>query len=306
MRFSQRLPIILALLFSSLPCTAQTNQVFVTASLQDKRDLLIENLEQQEIEILENNQPRRVEFLARDEVPAIYGILFDRSLIPENEDSYRVPGMPPQLSSITAKSLAYEMVDKYLGKQTVWVGTYERALNVLLDFSTDGFRAKDVIQRLAGRRSMEESFLYAALYSAIMKMKDRHEKRRVLIVFMSALDPDTAGKMKPLKNLLASSNVEVFFISFASRTGISQPGMSPLMSRASVLELAQITAGEAFFGADYREHPDDISRRILNVLRTLYTFGFQSNAPPDKPARLTIRCLRPGSKVRSRQTVPAL
>jgi VWFA-related protein len=284
---------------------AQTREVFVTATFEDKRQLLIEDLQRQEIEILENDKPRQIEFMARDEVPTVYGILFDRSILPEKEENYRGGNIPPQPGGGTAKSLAYEMIDKYLGRQTLWVGSYERELRVALDYSTDGFRAKDAIQRLTGRAS-DEPFLYSALISSVMKMKDRHEKRRVLIVFMSVVDSDTAGKLKPLKNLLTASNVEVFLVSFAPVAAFGRVSPMPVINQASVRELAQSTAGEAFFAADFREHPDDVSRRILNVLRTFYTFGFESESPSDKPGRLTVRCLRPGAKVRSHSTIPSL
>jgi VWFA-related protein len=292
------------ILLSFLPGTtarAQTREAFVTASFTDRRELLIEDLERQEIEILENDTPRRIEFMARDEVPTVYGILFDRSLLLDEEGGYRIGNLPPQLGAGAAKSLAYEMIDKYLGRHTIWVGSYERELRVLLDFSTDGFRAKDAIHSLAAKRTSEETFLYGALFASVMKMKERNEKRRILIVFLSGMDSESAGKLKPLKNLLASCNVEVFFISFAARAGGS---MTAMMAQSSIRELAQTTAGEAFMASDYREHPDDISRRILNVLRTYYTFGFQSDSPIDKPGRLAIRCSRAGAKVKARQAAP--
>jgi hypothetical protein len=82
--------------------------------------------------------------------------------------------------------------------------------------------------------------------------------------------------------------------------------MAAMMSQSSIRELAQMTSGEAFLASDYREHQDDMTRRILNILRAYYTFGFQSDSPSDKPGRLVIRCSRPGAKVKSRQTVPIL
>jgi hypothetical protein len=100
--------------------------------------------------------------------------------------------------------------------------------------------------------------------------------------------------------------VEVVFISFASKMGGNRPGLSPIMSQASIKELAQVTSGESFMASDYRDHPEDITRRIHNQLRTYYTFGFESEASPDKPAQLTIRCTRPGSRVKCHPNVPRL
>jgi hypothetical protein len=123
---------------------------------------------------------------------------------------------------------------------------------------------------------------------------------------MDTLDMSTAGKLKPLKNLLSSSNVELFVVSFASKLGSGRGGLSPALSQASLRELTQLTSGEAFFMSDYRDHYEDATRRIFNEIRTFYTLGFESESSPEKPARLSIRCTVPGSKVRHHPTVAVL
>ncbi len=284
---------------------AQKSQVFITASLVDKRGLFIEDLEKQEIRILEDNQPRDVEFMARDEVPTVYGILFDNALLQyeENQGWARRQEISGTGSS---KNLAYQLIDKYLGRQTGWVGTYGQELQVVLDFNEDGFRAKDAIQRMSFQRSAGESFLYPALYSSIMRMRERNEKRRVLLLFTNFLDSETAGKIKPLKNLLASSNIELFAISYGSRLAAPGAGLNPAMSQAGLKELAGVTAGDTFLAVDYRDHPEDIAQRIYNQLRTFYTFGFESQSGAESGAKLTIRCTRAGSKIKSHPNVPVI
>lgn len=186
---------------------AQKTQVFVTASLVDKRGLFIEDLDKREVQILEGNQPRELAFMARDEVPTAYGIIFDRALL-QYEETQRWGGRQEILSANSAKNLAYQLIDKYLGRRTVWIGLYDRELQVALDFSTDGFRAKDAIQRMSVQHTTEEPFLYPAMYSSVMRMKDRNEKRRVLVLFLNLFDSETASRLKPLKNLLSASNVD--------------------------------------------------------------------------------------------------
>lgn len=283
---------------------AQTTQAFVTATLTDKRGLFIEDLDKQEIEILEDGQPRRLEFMAREEVPTLYGILFDRDLL-QYEDN-RHWGSNLEISRTNAaKNLAYQLIDKYMGRQTVWVGAYGRELQVVLDFSIDWFRAKDAIQRMPPGSTTPQPFLYSALYSSVMRMKDRNEKRRVLLLFLNLVDADTASKLKPLKNLLSASNVELFVVSFASQLG-SGTGLNSSMSNSVLKQLTQATAGEMFLAGDYRDHLDDVAQHIYNQLRTFYTFGFESESAADAPARLTIRCTRPGSRVRCHPNVPVI
>ena len=146
--------------------------VFVTASLVDKNNLFIEDLTQAEIQILENDQPRAIEFRAQDELPVAYGILFDRAMLPEFEEIDRARHAG-KTGAVSGRDLAYQLVDKHLGRQVTWVGTYGRDLEVALDFSPDAFRVKGAIQQLRGPRRKEESFLYGSLFEAVTKMNQR-------------------------------------------------------------------------------------------------------------------------------------
>jgi VWFA-related protein len=288
-------------LFPVWAATAKT-PVFVTASLVDKNNLFIEDLTQNEIQILENDQPRSIEFMAKDELPVAYGIIFDRAMLPDFEDIDR-SRRAGKTGAVSGRDIAYELIDKHLGKQVIWVGTYDRELEVALDFSPDAFRVKEAIQQLRGVRSNEESFFYGALFKAVTKMNQRSEKRRVLVLLLDAIDSGSAGKAKSLRNLLSSSNIELFIISFASKMGGGRPGMPYNLSEAVFKDLAYATSGDAFSSASYGDHLEDLSRRIYNHIRTFYTFGFQSEATPDKPAKLSIRCLRSGAKVKHHATV---
>jgi len=296
-----RFLIICCVFFPVWATTAKT-PVFVTASLIDKNNLFIEDLTQDEIQILENDQPRPIEFMAKDELPVVYGIVFDRAMLPDFEDIDR-SRRAGKTGAVSGRDIAYELIDKHLGKQVIWVGTYDRDLEVALDFSPDGFRAKEAIQQLRGVRRNEESFLYGALFKAVTKMNQRSEKRRILLLLLDAIDSPSAGKAKALRNLLSSTNIELFIISFATKMGGSRSSMPYSMSEAVLKDLAYATSGDAFSSASYGDHLEDLSRRIYNHIRTFYTFGFQSEAAPDKPTKLSIRCLRPGARVKHHATV---
>jgi hypothetical protein len=274
----------------------------VTAGFLDRNDLFIEDLQMSEVEILENGRPRKIEFMARDEIPTVYGVLFERSMLPESADLDRPSGQAIP-NAVAARDIAYQMIDKQLARQTIWIGVYDRDLQVAFEASSDGFGAKNAIHQLRGTRSSTSTFLYSALFSAVNKMNQRHEKRRVLILFTNGIDSDTAGKMKQLKNLLASSNVELFVVCFASRLG-GAGSLPPAAIVSSLKDLSQVTSGYAFFTMDYRDHFEDIVRRMLNHLRTFYTFGFTSEPEPADQGKLQIRCLRPNSKVKSHLTIP--
>jgi VWFA-related protein len=281
----------------------QKRPVFVTASFLGKNRMYLEDLSREEVRVFENGQPRQVEFFAGTEVPTTCGILFDRSILPQPfEDVVRDPNQIP--SSMAATNVAYQLIDQVLGRQPVWVGTYDKELQIAIDFTQDSGRIKDVIQRLRSERLAEEPSLYRALFGAVKKMSSRNEKRRVLIVILENLDMETGSKLRPLKNLLSASNVELFVAGFAASRSSTGRGLPPAQSEACLHELAGVTAGAAYFAKT--EGIEGIGRRISNQIRTLYTVGFEAESVSEHPATLKIECIRTGIRVSSHPVIPDL
>ncbi len=288
-------PVLGYLILFSTFCFSQT-ETYVTASLVDGNNLFIEDLIQEEIEIFENDTLRQLEFMAKDEISSIYGILLDQSMRRKSMEHTRLDNRSKISGVITARNIAFGLIDKYLGRQRLWIGSYGLDLHIALDVSTDGFKAKEVIQELREKSQTKDSFLYSALFSAILKMNKCNEKRRVIILFLDTLDIETAEKINALKTLLSTSNMELFIVSLASRLDSSNGKLPPLMSQGALKNLAQVTAGGAFFATDYGEHPEEMIQDIYNQIRTFYTFGYTSYSSTENPAKLIIRCIRPGAR----------
>ncbi len=291
---------------ASIPSAfAQGKPVFVTASFVDKNGFFIENLTRDEVQVFENDQARKLEFLAKDEIPAAYGLIFDRALFPEFPELGRVDAsnLP---SGDAARSISYALIDKLLGRQTTFVAAYDLGYKVAMDFSIDAYGAKNAIQLISGTKKAQDSFLYQAMLSAIEAMNQRPERRRILILFVDSVDMNSGGKTKQLKNFLDASNVELFTISFGSKTGTPSGRLQSVMSESVLKDLVKDTAGEFYTMILYRDHPEDLVRRLANIFHTYYTVGFSSTSTPDRPGKLSIRCTRPGSKVKHRLMVPVL
>ncbi len=287
------------------PATAEPaakTPIFVTASFLDKNRLFVENLNRNEVHVYEDGKPREIEYFAGTEVPLAYCLLFDRDILPQSVSDLGL--VQNNVSNATAAlNVAYQLVDLTLGSQVGCVAVYDKEMHVVQDFISDGGLVKEVIQQLRGQRSMESSSLYGSLFAAVNKLGQRNEKRRVLVLFINFLDTDTGTRLKPLKNLLAASNLEFFVACFATKTGNGRD-LPPPQNEASLRELASGTAGDVYFSQ--MEGIDSLGRRIASQIRTFYTIGFESEAPPDKPAKLTIECTRPGVKVKTHPVVPTL
>lgn len=292
--------------FHSPACMAQRKPIFVSASFSDRNDLYIENLNRDEVELSENNQLRDIEFLARDELPTAFAILFDTSMFAGTmELPRRIPGSAAY-GAAAAAEIAFALIDKHRERTLVLIAGYEREIHTVLDFTTDAFAAKEAIRQLQGSRRRQESFLYSALFEITRKMSARRERRRVIVTFLDTLDSETAAKLGNMKNLVAESNVELFIVSVASRNAFASPGLPSVLSRSALRDLCSVTAGDVYFSADYGDHIEDLVRRLSSHIQSLYTLGFESESSEENPAKLLMRCLRPGSTVRSHPVVPIL
>ena len=138
-------------------------------------------------------------------------------------------------------------------------------------------------------------------FDALNKLK----KHRFALVITDVLMPGMSGTelLRHIKK--HDPDTEVIVVSFTSRMS-TRGGLRPALSDASLKELTDATSGEVYSAALSREHPEDVVRRILQQMRTLYTFGFESTSTPDKPCNLVIKCSRPDSRVRHHPMVPVL
>ena len=284
---------------------ATQTSVFVTASFRDRNNLFVERLDREQVQVFENGEQREVEFMAMDEVPTIFGIIFDLNLFSAPFEDER--GRAGRISSAAlARNVAFELIDKVFRGQSLWAGVYRQRLQVVSDVTTDGFVVKGAVSQVKGSRSADDPFLYSALFAAIQKMSERHEKRRVIVLLLDSLDVRTVEKLNPLKNLLSNSNVELFVVFLGSKYSSGRGGLPPANASRSLKELAQVTCGDLFVAADFGDHPEDLNRRLQNQLRTLYTLGFKSQSPDNRAAKMTIRCTLPGSKVLHHPFTPRL
>lgn len=131
--------LLLAFMFSwpAQVVTSGKTTVFVTASFLDKNRLFVENLTRDEIRVFEDGRPRQVEFFASNEVPAVYGLLFDRGILPQPFEDLGL--IQKDVTTATAAmNVAYQLVDLVLGTQAGWVATYDKEMRVALDFTQDG------------------------------------------------------------------------------------------------------------------------------------------------------------------------
>jgi hypothetical protein len=293
------LPLILA------ATPLENREVYVTASFTNEDSLFIEDLRPDEVQILENDKPQKIELLLREEIPTIYGLLFDRSLLGEDHSvgsSYR-PEIPS--AATAARDMAFDLIDRYLRGNRMWIASYDKTFHFAVMSTTDGFAAKDAIHQMSLSSPADEVFAYSGIYSAVMEMNKCSEKRRVIILLLDTLDQESLGKIPQLQNILSMSNVELISISFASRLS-TRSGIPAEMNRAALAKLAQATSGEAYFSADSGGHPEDLVRQIYNRIRTLYTLGFESDAPTETKTKLLILCTRSGSRVRHHAFIPVL
>lgn len=113
--------------------------------------------------------------------------------------------------------------------------------------------------------------LYDALHDSIMRLKFV-KGRRAVVVLTDGRDEDNAGTAAGSKRTLA----EVLKLAKDVEANIFAIGLGPNVDRGVLEQLADISAGRAYFPADASELPADY-RNILQNLRRRYVVGYASS-----------------------------
>jgi len=177
----------------------------------------------------------------------------------------------------------------------------------LVDFDTEvriaRYGVKDfprMVERIRGRRPDGLTALYDALGVYLDGMTEI-EGRKVLVIYTDGGDTRSAVTFADALGMLKAADSTVYVIGFLEH----QPGSLRSQQRMQMMQMAEVTGGQAFF--PFSTHNlDEIFDKIVTQVRAQYSLGFtSSNAKKDGTwrrleVRLTGSHLQ-GLKVRARR-----
>jgi Ca-activated chloride channel family protein len=263
--------------------------VNVGVMVVDKRGNFITDLAQRDFEVYEEGERQTVSYFTRGSSDSEadnlrMGLLFDTSA-----------------SMVEDIKLARTAAVRFLK------GLPEAQDVTLVDFDTEVRIARygvndfpRMIERIRGRRPDGLTALYDALGVYLDGMTDI-EGRKVLVIYTDGGDTRSAVTFADALGMLKAADATVYVIGFLEH----QPGSLRSQQRMQMMQMAEVTGGQAFF--PFSTHNlTEIFDKIVTQVRAQYSLGFtSSNVKKDGTwRRLEVRLNGShlqGLKVRSRR-----
>ena len=263
--------------------------VNVGVMVVDKRGNFITDLAQRDFEVYEEGERQSVSYFARGNSDTEadnlrMGLLFDTSA-----------------SMVEDIKLARTAAVRFLR------GLPEAQDVTLVDFDTEvriaRYGVKDfprMVERIRGRRPDGLTALYDALGVYLDGMTEI-EGRKVLVIYTDGGDTRSAVTFADALGMLKAADSTVYVIGFLEH----QPGSLRSQQRMQMMQMAEVTGGQAFFPFSMH-NLDEIFDKIVTQVRAQYSLGFtSSNAKKDgRWRRLEVRLTGShlqGLKVRARR-----
>jgi Ca-activated chloride channel family protein len=255
----------------------------------DKRGTFITDLNERDFEVYEEGERQTVSYFSRGDSESQadnlrMGLLFDTSG-----------------SMIEDIQLARTAAIRFLN------GLPEAEDVTLVDFATEVRIARygqqdfpRMIERIRHRRPDGFTALYDALGVYLDGMTDL-DGRKVLVIYTDGGDTRSAVTFADALAMLKAADVTVYVIGFLEH----QPGSMRSQQRMQLMQMAEVTGGQAFFPMSTRNLTEIFDKLVFQV-RAQYSLGFTSTNPRKDGAwrRLEVRLTGShlqGMKVRARK-----
>ena len=265
--------------------SARSDLVVLNVAVTDARGAFVSGLSQDTFKIIDEGQPRKVEFFAEQDAPATIGLLIDASgSMLENRD--RV------IAGVTEFARASHPDDEFLP-----LVFNERIMTVLPPgrFTSDPAELRHVLARALEARG--RTAFHDALAEAVEKVGKGRYERKVLIVLSDGGDNASRLSLNEAFDRVLASNVVIYSIALVDPLALDQ-------NPKALRRLADGTGGLAF-------QPASVSvvgrafQSIAHDIRSRYTVAY---APPDSETDGHLRRIRvvieapgrTGLKVRTR------
>lgn len=254
------------------PIDLASRLVNVFFSVQDKRNALITDLRQEDVQILENGQPQEIfTFTRQTDLPLTIALLLDVS----GSMQYVLP----QEKAAAARFFS-TMVRPM--KDSVAIVEFRDETTLVQDFTSSMERLERALEsvRYTPRTTTDNTSkfggtsLYDAIYLTCQDLLARQPGRRTIIVMTDGEDTTSRYKLGDAIDRALRVEATVYAIGIGDRFRFG-------VNEGVLKKLSQETGGRAYF-PDNPEQLDAAFRQIEDELRSQYLIAYYpSNAAPD-------------------------
>jgi Ca-activated chloride channel family protein len=269
--------LIAATLFAATLCTAsrmvgllaqQPPPVFrggidlvnVGVTATDRKGALVTDLTADDFEVYEDGRKQAVTYFSRGDatdgpVPEMHlGLLLDVSGSMEDDLAFTKTAAVKFLNTLTdAKDITVVDFD-----MEVRAARYEQA-----EFAR-------LIERIRQKKAGGETAIYDAV-GVYLDGADRQSGRKIMLLYSDGGDTHSSLPLRELMDLLKASDVTMYVIGELEH----QPWSVKSQQRMVLLQMAEVTGGQAFFPTSTRQL-EAVYQTVLAQVRAQYTLGYAS------------------------------
>ncbi len=250
---------------------------YLNFSAKSPHNIFIRDLKLEEVELTLDGKPIEVRYLGYRDVDTACAILLENS--PRTAPYARSVPQWGQVNPLD--QIRYQMQDNFFRSLTetgpVLLGEYFTQIEVLRDFTT---YEDELIVALLGLEPRFTGIVFdniqvgRALGRGVDFLRDRPEKRKVLLLFTITVDRQSYGNMEEYQQMLRHADIDLYVISFAPRL-ISHPGatFAERMNGYFFRALTAETGGRAYISGEFA-YLDTLFTDLKGRLANTYTIGF--------------------------------
>ena len=247
--------------------------VTVSATVRDGKGRLVKDLRQQDFEVIDRGERRKISEFRADQAPLSLAILFDVSGSMDTADR-----------STAAKFAAHHLLNQLQeGRDEAGLFAFDSRLREVAPFTVD-------TRALKGALGEVDPFGATSLHDAISAAADRVATRpfprRAVVVLTDGID--TASRLTPAQVSAKAAAIDVPVYIIATVLQIDDPGSehatpgskkeAPL-SIGTIEDLARWTGGALYYSSNAAS-AYKAARAMIEELRHLYLIAFEPGAEP--------------------------
>ncbi len=267
----------------------QTNVdlVLVPVIVTNRAGATVSGLASTSFTVLEDNTPRPIVSLGREDVPASVGVIVDLS-----------GSMGSKLGVATRAMRAF--FDTANPEDEAFLLTVSSRPDTVSAFTSDfGLLQSGLLAARTGGATA----LIDTVYLGLHQMRAAHNKHKALLIISDGMDNHSRYSERELMRVAEESDVQIYTI-----------GMAPSLANKKPIELTEERNGLAFLGhlaertgglsftlASY-EDPASVATKISRAIRDQYLIGYRpvESGEPGKWRKIQIRVSLPEVRVSSR------
>jgi hypothetical protein len=173
--------------------------------------------------------------------------------------------------------MAYNFFDPLTSRGNVLLGEFFKEFEVLQDFTDQDYLLSAVINDMELNFTgivLDNIEVGRALGRGVDLLRDRPEKRKVLVLYTTSIDRESYGNLEEYQLMLRNTDIELYVISHAARF-VSGAGRSftEKMNEYFFRHLVEETGGRALLVGAYA-YIDELFTELNGCLQNGYTIGF--------------------------------